>query len=158
MNKDKKPKIIGKKLEKDYTKPGVFQPGHAPHPGAGRPLGSVDPVKEIGKRIAETRIKIGLPTKIRRKLGLDAAEITVLEGIMTELATSSNPAKLQMFLERTYGKVANINVNQNSTFDFMKHADKFTDAELEAIKDGADPLEILFSKLPSAQEDQEEEK
>lgn len=154
----KSPTNSGTKLEKpkDYSKPGVFKPGPDDRRHlSGRPAGAVDPVKEIGRKIAEQRIKIGLPVKIRKRLGLDADEMTILEGIMMELATSNNPAKLQMFLERTYGKVANVNVNQNSSFDFMKHADKFTDAELEAIKDGADPLDILFSKLPSVNEEEE---
>lgn len=156
MNSKKLPTENGKKMDKDYTKPGVFQPGHAPLPGAGRPTGSVDPVKDLAKKIAEKRISLGLNARQRKQLekqGFVIEEITILERILLDWATSNNVNKQEKFIERVAGKVPNVNQNQNSSFDFMKHADKFTDAELEAIRDGADPLEILFSKLPSIKEE-----
>jgi CRISPR/Cas system-associated protein endoribonuclease Cas2 len=157
MSTDTSPSITGKKQDR---KPGTFTKDDPRINRAGKAPGSVDPLKEIGRKIAEKRIEAGLTVKQRnllKKAGYVLEDLSVIEAIMIELASSSNPAKIQMYLERTYGKVANINVNQNSQFDFMKHANKFTDAELEAIKAGADPLDILFAKLPDVEENNNEE-
>lgn len=151
MAKTKQPTDTGKILDKP-RKPGTFVPGDPRINMAGKPKGATDPVKEIAKKIAETRIKTGLTAKQRKqlqKMGIQDEGVSVIEAILIDWATSSNAQKQDKFMERYAGKVPNINMNQNSTFDFMKHADKFTDSELQAIKDGADPLEILFSKLPT---------
>jgi hypothetical protein len=150
-----KPKISGKKHVIQRRSNGTFLPGVSPNP-KGRPVGSADPLKEIAKRIGEARIAMRLSAKRRRelaKIGIQEEGISIIEAILLDWAISDNVAKQEKFVERYGGKVANVNVNQNSTFDFMKHADKFTDAELEAIKNGADPLDILFSKLPVADDD-----
>lgn len=147
----------GSKQEPKRRPDGTYEEGQSGNP-AGRPLGSVDPVKEIGRKIAARRIAAKIPTKLRnqlKKAGVevdDIEQLTMLDLIMEQLASSSNPAKLQMFLERTYGKVPNVNVNTNQNVDFVvRYASKFTDAELEAIKEGADALEILVSKLPDVE-------
>ena len=155
MNKSETDKTDVKQIAVD-SRPWLFKPGQSGNL-KGRPKGvATDPVKELIEIIATHKIRI--TAKRRAKLGLkvDVGELTTLEHILLDWATSLSPAKQQMFMERYAGKVANVNLNQNSSFDFMKHADKFTDAELEAIRDGADPLDILFSKLPSVVEDNNE--
>jgi len=151
-------KSVDKQSKKEY-KPWQFKPGQSGNP-AGRPVGSVDPVKEVAERIANARIAMKLSAKQRRelaKMGITDDNMTVLERIIFDWATSSNVVKQDKFMERLAGKVANRNVNQNqSNFDFMKYASKFTDAELEAIKNGSDPLEILIAKLPDADRDENE--
>lgn len=139
--------------EKLQTKrvPGVpFTPGDPRINTAGRKPGSGDPLKEIAKRIAESRIKTGLTKKQQRQLkqlGIEEEGISVIESIMIDWATSSNVAKQERFAERYAGKVPNVNQNTNTNFDVMKYVDKFTDAELQAIKEGADGLEILIGKI-----------
>lgn len=137
---------------------GRWKKGESGNP-AGKPKGCVDPVKEIGRRIAEKRIKLALNRKDYNrlvKMGIldEGDDMTMLESIMLELASSGNPAKLEMFLERTYGKVPNKNINENSGFDWTRYVSKFTDAELERIKSGEDPLQILVSKIPDADTDE----
>lgn len=133
-----------------------WKPGQSGNP-AGRPKGSVDPLKEIGRKIAEQRISSGLSIKQQRqlkKLGISFDDTSVLELIMTEMALSSNPAKIAMFLERTFGKVPNVNLNTNQNIDIVsKFKNKFTDSELESIAGGADALEILLAKLPDVGEE-----
>ena len=149
-------KSVQEQLSKEY-KPWQFKPGQSGNP-AGRPVGSADPVKEIAERIANARIAMKLSAKQRRelaKMGVTDDNMTVLEHIIFDWATSSNVVKQDKFMERLAGKVPNKNVNQNqSNFDFMKYASKFTDSELEAIKGGADPLEILVAKLPDIEKDE----
>lgn len=154
----KNPDESGKKVGPPRRPDGTLLPGMGSLNPAGRPPGSVDPLKEIGRKIAESRMQLKMTVAQRRELqkaGLLDDDTTLIEQVMALLATSSNPVKIQMFMERLYGKVANVNVNQNSQFDFMKHANKFTDAELESIKVGADPLDILFAKLPDVNEKDE---
>lgn len=163
MSKGKNAQTTAEIVQKKKV-PGVpFVSGDPRINTAGRPAGSGDPLREIGKKIAETRINTGVPTALRRKLkkaGVnidDTAKLTMIELIMIELAASGNPAKLQMFLERTYGKVANININQQREFDFKKWKSKFTDSELEQIlEENADPFELLFAKLPDVNVEEEE--
>lgn len=164
METNKNPLETGSKQDKHPNDPkrrldGTFLPGVSPNP-TGRPAGAVDPVREIGLRIAKKNIGLGIPVKTRRKLEklglLEDPNVTLLESIMLELATSSNPAKLQMFLERTFGKVANVNVNNNINFDMAelvkKYSSKFTLAELERIATGENALEILLNKLPDIED------
>lgn len=149
MNKtDKTKENQSKSIHEE--RPWLFKPGQSGNPkGKPRGLGRT-PVNELLDIIAKHKIKLS-PTR-KRKLGLTVDEITTLEHILLDWATSLTPAKQQMFIERYLGKMPNVNQNVNSNFDFMKHADKFTDSELEEIKNGADPLDILFSKLPSVEE------
>ena len=151
MNKDTQNKNIDVTAKKQRVVGRPFPKGVSGNP-AGRPIGSVDPLKEIGRKIADKRIQLHVPKKQQeqmRKLGIhpEGNDISIIESIMLHLASSDNPAKIAMFIERTYGKTANININQNSSFDFMQHASKFTDSELEAIKNGADPISIISEKL-----------
>lgn len=141
----------------DANSPPIERPEHLWKPGqsgnpAGRPPGSGDPLKEIGKRIAQSRMKLRMPVKQRRELeksGLIDEDTKLIDEIMIHLATSTNPAKIVMYLERTFGKVPNINLNTNQNIDIVsKFKSKFTDSELESISGGADALEILLSKLP----------
>lgn len=128
--------------------PYQFKPGQSGNPN-GRPK---DPVKEIGKRIARARATKALSEKERRRaedLGFDPNDITLLEHLMLQLATSKNPYKVALYLERTFGKVPNININAEVNAALItKFRRKFTDAELESIADGANPMDILFEKLP----------
>lgn len=159
MNTNKIPEKSGNKQEKigrgrsEGSRATQFKPGQSGNP-AGRPIGSNDPVKEIAKKIAEKRIATGMTVKQRRaleKAGFNLEEVTVVEMILTDWATSRNVNKQEKFIERYAGKVANVNVNQNSSFDFMKHASRFTDGELEQIKNGADPLDLFSSKIPDVE-------
>jgi hypothetical protein len=146
---------ISEKKHKHPPPPHAWKPGQSGNP-AGRPVGSGDPLKEIGRKLAEKRIRLGLKTKELRELqhmGLLESideEMSLAEAIMLQLAVSGNPAKLEMYLERAYGKVPNKNINENSGFDWTRYVGKFTDAELERIKSGEDPLQILVSKIPDA--------
>jgi hypothetical protein len=128
--------------------PYQFQPGHTGNKN-GRPR---DIVKDVGKMIANKRAGKALSDRERKlaeDLDMNPNEITMLEQIMLSLATSKNPLKIALFLERTYGKVANININAEvNTALVMRFRSKFTDAELEDIADGANPMDILFDKLP----------
>jgi len=132
---------------------GTYVKGFRANPN-GRPFGSVDPLKEIGRKIAEERIADGLSIKQRRrlvKMGVKVEDLSVVEHIMRDWAFSNSAIKQEKYIERTFGKVPNVNINSNSSFDWMRHSSKFTDAELEAIKDGADPLEIYSSKIPDVE-------
>ena len=99
-------------------------------------------------QIAERKIK--LPAKRKKYLGLDKNETTVLESIVTDWAMSLNPVKQQMFIERIFGKVPNININQNLDI-VVRFRRKFTDSELQVIASGGDALQILLDKIPDVQ-------
>jgi hypothetical protein len=142
------------KTGKKQYRTGQFLPGQSGNPN-GRPPGSKDYLRELLDVVSTHEIKI---TRARqKKLGIDKDTLTTLEHILLDWATSLSPAKQAMFIERMFGGVPRVNVNQNqSNFDFMKYASKFTDAELEAIKNGSDPLEILVAKLPDVDRDENE--
>lgn len=159
MKTKNEPQVSGEKQEK---KPGTFDKNDPRINREGRPVGSRDPLKEIGLRIAKMQIAKGIPVKQQRKLrkmGIDIDQnFTMLESIMIELATSGNPAKLQMYLERTFGKVANVNMNYSAeNIKFEKYRKKFTSSELEEIASGANWLEMLLDKIPDIDEDEDEE-
>ncbi len=116
---------------------------------SGRPK---DIIKEIGKRIMKTRVGKVLNPK-ERKLAEDMDfqpdEITVLENMLLQMAMSKNPAKNIIFLERVFGKVPDINFNVQVNDDIVRRfRSKLTDAELERIVAGEDPLDILLEKIP----------
>lgn len=125
-----------------------FKPGQSGNP-SGRPR---DIVREIGKRIASAKANKSLKPKERKvaeDLGFDTNDLTLLEHIMLSLATSKNPLKIQMFFERVYGKVPNININAEVNAALVtRFRSKFTDAELEDIASGSNPMDILLDKLP----------
>lgn len=135
---------------------GQFVKGDARINRAGKLPGTknkLTPLKEIGEKIAAQTFKLTTRAQKRKakELGLDVyADYTMAELMMLDLATSSNAQKMQMFFDRTFGPVVTRNVN--TSFDFARYASKFTDAELQAILDGADPLEILISKIPDVSE------
>lgn len=132
----------------DAARPYMWKKGQSGNP-SGRPK---DVVKEIGKRISQARAGRALrprERKLAEDLGFDVNDITMLEQIMLSLATSKHPLKVALFLERTYGKVPNININAEiNTQLVMRFRSKLTDAELEDIANGANPMDILFDKLP----------
>lgn len=136
-----------KQLRKDLE-PYKWQPGQSGNP-SGRPK---DPLKAIGLRIAQLKVGKTLKPKEQKYLqdfGLEMADLTTIEFIMAQLATSRNPAKIQMYLERTFGSVPRINLNAQISENLVQRfGSKFTDAELERIKSGEDALEILLDKLP----------
>lgn len=127
-----------------------FQPGQSGNP-SGRPP---DVLKAIGLRIAQLKAnKVLKPNELKmlEDLGIDTASVTVIEALMAQLAMSKNPIKQQMYMERVFGKVPNINLNaQISESIVTRFKSKFTDAELERIVNGEDALEILLEKLPDA--------
>lgn len=142
------PVVSTKKPMPEAAIPYQYKPGQSGNPN-GRPK---DVVKEIGKMIAARRAGKAL-TERERKLAEDLdfnpKEITVLEQIMLSLATSKNPLKIALYLERTFGKVPNININAEINAALVtRFRSKFTDAELEDIADGANPMDILLDKLP----------
>ncbi len=161
MSNDKSRKIdaaavTGEEAKNTRDEHGRFLPGYTANP-AGKPKGYRDPLKEIGRRIAEQRISQGLTIKQRKaleKAGFQLEDVTMIDTIMMDLATSRNPTKQNMFIERTYGKVPNVNINHNDSFDFMKYRKKYTDSELEQIAEGADALEILLNKIPDIDEEE----
>lgn len=120
---------------------------------SGRPK---DIVKAIGQQIAAKKMGGALKPKQRElaeQMGFNTSDITLLEHLMLNLATSANPAKTALFLERTFGKVANININAEVDAQLVaRFRNKFTDSELQAIADGESPMDILFDKLPNIDE------
>jgi hypothetical protein len=142
-----------KQRQLDALIPYKFKPGQTGNP-SGRPK---DVLRAIGQRIAKASVKRYL-TKDERQLAEDLDfkpdEINMIESIMLSLATSKNPAKIEMFLERVYGKVPNININAEISAALVaRFRAKFTDAELERIASGDDALEVLVDKLPDINED-----
>ncbi|MEO6566219.1 MAG: hypothetical protein ABIO63_09305 [Casimicrobiaceae bacterium] len=135
------------------AEPYKFKPGQSGNP-LGRPP---DPVREIGKRIAGIKIHKTLKAEDRElaeQMGFDVNDITLLEHLMIGLATSRNPLKIELFLKRTFGNVPNININAEVNMQLVgRFKSKFTDSELEAIGDGASAMDILFDKLPDAEQD-----
>ena len=163
-NGDLLPVIVEKKRKPGYSEDGThkgsanlkpFQPGTVPNPH-GRPK---DPLKALGLRIAQLKMNKVLNEKEEKyiqDLGMDTADLKVIEHIMLSLATSGHPAKLEMFLDRVYGKVPNININtEMSAILVSKFRAKFTDAELQRIVSGEDALEVLISKLPDVDQSYE---
>ena len=129
-------------------KPYQFTPGESGNPH-GRPK---DIVKEIGRRIARTKVGKVLSTKERKfaaDLDIKPDDMTILQNIMLELSMSRNPQKIELFLDRTFGKVPNININAEISASLVaRYRTKFTDAELEQIASGEDALDILMQKIP----------
>lgn len=125
-----------------------FKPGHSGNP-AGRPK---DLLKQIGLNISSKKAaKILAPEELEliRQLDMNPNDITLIEAVMVMLGTSTNPDKLSIFLDRTFGKVPNININAEISHNIVQRfSSKLTDAELERIKAGEDALEILLDKLP----------
>ena len=123
-------------------------PGQSANPSGRAP----DMVKGIAMRLGQLKAGKILSEKELEKLkrlGLDAADITVIESIVLDWATSTNPLKQQMYIERVAGKVPNININAEvSAAIVSKFRNKFTDAELERIGAGEDALEMLLEKIP----------
>jgi len=136
----------------DAAAPYKWKPGVSGNPG-GRP---VDIVKQIGLRLATKRVGKAMSKKERKlaqDMDIDPDDLSMLEGLMLSLAMSSNPIKNALFLERTFGKVPNININQEISEDLVgRYKSKFTDAELERIGSGESALEILIDKIPDVDE------
>lgn len=137
--------------EQKAERPWLWPKGVSGNP-KGRKPGSYDPVKEIGKKIADMQLPIPAETKRQlKKMGYsvdDSVEMTVLENLLLRSALSNNPSLIDTYLDRTFGKVPNTNVNTNQTVDLVgRFKSKFTDAELEAINNGASALDILFDKI-----------
>lgn len=133
-----------------------WKPGQSGNP-SGRPK---DELKAIGLRIAQLRTgKILKPKEMQylKDLGMDTADMRVIEFIMAQLATSRNPQKIEMFLDRVYGKAPNININAEISASLVtRFKSKLTDAELERIASGEDALEILLEKLPDVDNSEKE--
>ena len=130
-----------------------FKPGQSGNPGGRTP----DLVKGIALRIAQLQAGKILSDKEQeklRKLNIDTADITVLESIIVDWATSTNPIKQQLYVERVAGKVPNLNINAEINQNIVERfKSKLTDAELERIAAGEDAMEILFDKLPDIEDD-----
>jgi hypothetical protein len=166
---NKKPGKKGKKLTGSAlaiarrNKAKNWVPGQSGNP-AGKPVGAKnknkDPLKQIGLQLAYTNASLTLTPKqkrIAKQLGYAPGDVRLIEALMIHLATSGNPNKIALFMERTFGKVPNINLNAQYSEDLIKRfRSKLTDSELEAIAEGADVLEILFAKLPDADDTESE--
>lgn len=151
-------RVSGKKQVKKRTLPEAaapykFKPGQSGNP-SGRPP---DLVKGIAMRMGQLKAGEILSEAEQEKLvrlGLDKADITVIETIILDWATSSNPIKQQMYIERIAGKVPNVNINAEVSAALVtRFRSKFTDAELERIAGGEEALEILLEKLPDVSND-----
>lgn len=157
--KKKRPKATGVIYEQKMknVRPHLWKPGQSGNP-SGRPR---NVVKEVGERIALTNASRALNTKqkkLARDMGFNPKEITLIEALMLTLATSANPMKVALYLERTFGKVPNVNLNAQLSENLVQRfKSKLTDSELEAIGEGADVFEILLDKLPDASEDESED-
>jgi len=132
-------------------------PYHYKKGQSGNPSGrQKDVVRAIGQQIAARKISKALKPKEREmaeQMGFDTSEITLLENLMLKLAMSANPMKVALFLERTFGKVPNININAEMDATLVaRFRQKFTDSELQAIANGESPMDILFEKLPDIDE------
>ena len=142
-----------KQRQLDAIKDYKFQPGKSGNPSGRAP----DLVKGIALRIAQLQAGRILSEKEQEKLkrlNIDTADITVLESIIIDWATSSNPLKQQLYVERVAGRVPNINLNAEISQGLVtRFKSKLTDSELEAIAGGADAMDILFDKLPDVEED-----
>lgn len=142
-----------KQRQLDALKPYKFKPGQSGNPSGRAP----DIVKGIAMRIAQLQVGKILDEKEidkLKKLGLDSADMTVIENIILDWATSGNPIKQQMYIERISGRVPNVNINAEINAGLVtKFKNKFTDSELEAIAGGANAMDILFDKLPDVEED-----
>lgn len=138
----------GKKPARVPPKEYQFKPGQSGNPGGRTP----DLVKGIALRLGQLKAgKVLSESELDKlkRLGLDTADITVVESIIIDWMTSRNPVKQQLYIERIAGKVPNININAEiSAAIVSKFRNKFTDAELERIGAGEEALEILLDKLP----------
>lgn len=143
----------GKKFKPTPPVEYQFKKGQSGNPGGRTP----DIVKGIALRIAQLQVGKILDEKEidkLKKLGLDTADMTVIENIILDWATSRNPIKQQMYIERISGRVPNVNINAEINAGLVtKFKNKFTDSELEAIAGGANAMDILFDKLPDVEED-----
>ena len=133
--------------------PYKFKPGESGNPSGRTP----DILKGIALRLAQLKIGKILSAKQRKvlkNLGLEETNITMIEGIMLDWATSSNPVKQQLFAERLAGKVPNVNINAEVNAQLVtKFRNKLTDGELSRIAAGEDALDILLEKLPDVVEE-----
>jgi len=145
-----------KQRQLDALKPYKWQSGQSGNPSGRSP----DMVKGIALRIAQLqagKILSDVEQEKLRRLNIDSADITVLEAIIIDWATSQNPIKQQLYVERVAGKVANINLNAEISAGLVtRFKNKLTDSELEAIANGADAMDILFDKLPDIDADDSE--
>jgi hypothetical protein len=144
--------LVSTEQQRPYMPGGItgkgFRPGQSGNPN-GRPK---DLLRSIGLNIANKKARKILSEEeldLIRRLDMNPNDITVIEAIMTLLATSTNKDKLELFMDRTFGKVPNININAEVTAAVVaRFKNKFTDAELERIGEGEDALEILLEKIP----------
>lgn len=79
--------------------------------------------------------------------------VTRAELILLDWSTSNSPQKQELFMAYAYGRVPQVNVNQNMTMLLRQYGDRLTDAELDRVKAGESPLDILISKLPKIADD-----
>lgn len=149
--------VSGKKQGRNPPEEYRFKPGQSGNP-SGRPK---DLLRSIGMKIAQKKaVKILSKEELElvRNLDMNPNDITVIEAVMTLLATSTNKDKLELFMDRTFGKVPNININAEiSTALVTRFRSKFTDAELQRIASGEEALEILLEKLPDVENVQVED-
>lgn len=132
-----------------------WKPGQSGNP-LGRPK---DHLRAIGMNIAAKKARKILSEEemeLIRQLDMNPNDVTVAETIMVMLATSMNKDKLELFLDRTFGKVPNININAEVSAQLLvKFKSKLTDAELQRIATGEDVLDILVEKLPDVDGDRD---
>lgn len=133
--------------------PYKWKPGESGNPSGRSP----DILKGIALRVAQLKVGKVLTKKeiaVLHKLGIEDANITIIERMMIDWATSKDSRKNELFAERLAGKVPNVNISAEVNSELVaRFRNKLTDGELSRIAAGEEALDILLEKLPDVIEE-----